>query len=82
MEEGRLDGVLAAAGIQYICPALEYDSHEFDRMLKVNVTGCFNVARAGAKQMIKAGNGGSILMVGSMSGTVANKVKFARFGPF
>ncbi|RPA83494.1 NAD(P)-binding protein [Ascobolus immersus RN42] len=72
-EEGHIDGVLAAAGIQNICPALEYKSEDFDKMLRVNVTGCFNVARAGAKQMVEAGNGGSILMIASMSGSIANK---------
>jgi NAD(P)-dependent dehydrogenase (short-subunit alcohol dehydrogenase family) len=72
-EGGHVDGVLAAAGIQNICPALDYKSEDFDKMLRVNLTGCFNVARAGAKQMIEAGNGGNILMVASISGWVANQ---------
>lgn len=33
-------------------------------------------AQAAAKQMISFGNGGSIVMIASMSGTVANRVYF------
>ena len=42
--------------------------------MKVNVTGVFMTAQAVAKEMIRHGKGGSIVMIGSMSGTVANKV--------
>jgi len=44
--------------------------------LQVNITGVFMTAQAVAKEMIRWGNGGSIAMIASMSGTVANKVCF------
>jgi NAD(P)-dependent dehydrogenase (short-subunit alcohol dehydrogenase family) len=44
-------------------------------MFEINVTGVFMTAQAVAKHMIKSGNGGSIVMIGSMSGTVANRVR-------
>lgn len=44
-------------------------------MLEVNVTGVFMTAQAVAKQMIRFGNGGSIAMIASMSGTIANRVR-------
>lgn len=72
-KHGRLDGLVAAAGIQQETPALEYTSKDCDTMMSVNVTGCFMTAQAAAKQMIKFGNGGSIVMIASMSGTVANR---------
>lgn len=75
-KHGRLDGLVAAAGIQQETPALEYTSKDCDTMMSVNVTGCFMTAQAAAKQMIKFGNGGSIVMIASMSGTVANRVCF------
>ena len=73
---GRLDGLIAAAGIQQETPALEYTAKDSDMMMSINVTGCFMTAQAAAKQMVRFGNGGSIVMIASMSGTVANRVSF------
>jgi NAD(P)-dependent dehydrogenase (short-subunit alcohol dehydrogenase family) len=73
-EHGRLDGLIAAAGIQQETPALEYTAEDANRMFEVNITGVFMTAQAAAKQMIRYGNGGSIVMIASMSGTVANRV--------
>ncbi|RDW89733.1 putative sorbitol utilization protein SOU2-1 [Coleophoma cylindrospora] len=70
---GRLDGLIAAAGIQQETTALDYTAEDCDRMMSVNVTGCFMTAQAAAKQMIRFGNGGSIVMIASMSGTIANR---------
>jgi NAD(P)-dependent dehydrogenase (short-subunit alcohol dehydrogenase family) len=47
------------------------------KMFAVNVTGVFMTSQAVAKQMIRFGNGGSIVMIASMSGTVANRVSVA-----
>lgn len=73
-QEGRLDGLVAAAGIQQETPALEYTAKDANTMFEINVTGVFMTAQAVAKQMIRFGNGGSIVMIASMSGTIANKV--------
>lgn len=43
-------------------------------MFEINITGVFMTAQAVAKQMIKFGDGGSIVMIASMSGSIANKV--------
>ena len=72
----RLDGLVAAAGIQQETPALEYTAADCDKILGVNVTGVFMTAQAAAKQMIRFGNGGSIVLIASMSGTIANRVCF------
>ncbi|KAF2229618.1 NAD(P)-binding protein [Viridothelium virens] len=72
-EHGRLDGLIAAAGIQQEIPAIEYPAEEIDNILHINVTGVFMTAQAAARQMIKYGRGGSICLIGSMSGTIANR---------
>ncbi|KAI1338289.1 hypothetical protein F5Y15DRAFT_416935 [Xylariaceae sp. FL0016] len=72
-KHGRLDGLLAAAGIQQETPALDYTAADSDRMLGVNVTGCLMTAQAVARQMVRLGCPGSIVMIASMSGTVANR---------
>ncbi|KAB8078371.1 hypothetical protein BDV29DRAFT_166603 [Aspergillus leporis] len=71
--EGRMDGLVAAAGIQQETPALEYSAKDANTMFEVNVTGVFMTAQAVAKQMIRFGNGGSIALIASMSGTIANR---------
>lgn len=73
-KEGRIDGLLAAAGVQQETSALEYTAMDSNTMFEINVTGVFMTAQAVAKQMIRFGNGGSIAMIASMSGAVANKV--------
>lgn len=74
-EHGRMDGLIAAAGIQQETPALEYSARDANMMFEVNITGVFMTAQAVAKQMIRFGNGGSIAMIASMSATVANRVR-------
>ena len=72
-KEGRLDGLIAAAGIQQETPALEYSREDADKMLGVNVTGVFMTAQAVARVMVENGWTGSMVLIGSMSGTVANR---------
>ncbi|KAI1932234.1 hypothetical protein LOZ58_003360 [Ophidiomyces ophidiicola] len=71
--EGRIDGLIAAAGIQQETPALEYTAQDANMMFEVNITGVFMTAQAVAKQMIRFKKGGSIVLIASMSGTIANR---------
>lgn len=71
---GRLDGLIAAAGIQQETNALDYTAKDANLMFEINITGVFMTAQAVAKQMIKYGNGGSIAMIASMSAHIANRV--------
>ena len=73
-KHGRMDGLIAAAGIQQETTALEYTAKDANMMLEINITGVFMTAQAVAKQMINFGSGGSIALIASMSGTVANRV--------
>ncbi|KXX76116.1 D-arabinitol 2-dehydrogenase [ribulose-forming] [Madurella mycetomatis] len=72
-EHQRLDGVVAAAGVQQVTPALDYTAEDVARMLDINYTGVFMTATAAARQMFKYKTPGSICMIASMSGLVANK---------
>ncbi|KAI0178817.1 NAD(P)-binding protein [Hypoxylon sp. FL1284] len=71
--DGRLDGLIAAAGIQQETPALDYTAEDSNRMLGVNVTGCLMTAQAVARHMYQNDNPGSIVLIASMSGSVANR---------
>ncbi|RWA06899.1 hypothetical protein EKO27_g8206 [Xylaria grammica] len=72
-KHGRIDGLIAAAGIQQETPALEYNAADADRMLGVNVTGVLMTAQAVARQMTRLGSTGSLVLIASMSGTIANR---------
>ncbi|KAK3655148.1 hypothetical protein LTR56_003569 [Elasticomyces elasticus] len=63
--QGKLDGLIAAAGIQQETSALEYTQKDANTM--------FEATQAVAKEMIRHGRGGSIAIIASMSGTVANR---------
>lgn len=80
-KEGRIDGLIAAAGIQQETPALEYTAEDANRMFEVNITGVFMTAQAVAKQMIRFGKGGSIVLIASMSASVANRVGILLYFP-
>jgi NAD(P)-dependent dehydrogenase (short-subunit alcohol dehydrogenase family) len=72
-EHQRLDGLIAAAGVNHVATAIEHSPADIDEVMSINYTGVFICATAAAKQMMKFKIRGSILLVASMSGIVANK---------
>lgn len=73
---GRLDGVFNNAGIGGMSPATDYTDEDFLRIIDINLTGVFRVARASLKVMYGQGSGGivncaSILGVFGQSMTAA-----------
>lgn len=68
-----LYGTIACAGIQQKIPAVDYPLDGFRRMLDVNVIGTFLTVKHTARIFIKAKTPGSIVMIASMSGQVANR---------
>lgn len=75
---GRMDGLIAAAGIQQEIPALNYAASDVNRMQEINVTGVLMTAQAVAKQMIRHGTPGSLVLIASMSATVANRARLPK----
>ncbi|KAK1671841.1 short-chain dehydrogenase [Colletotrichum godetiae] len=71
-ENQGLHGLIAAAGIQQITPSTEYTADDVEKMLAVNYTGVFMSATSVARQMIRYKSRGSICMIASMSGLIAN----------
>jgi acetoin reductase-like protein len=57
-ELGRLDTMVANAGIAQVKPLLELTPEDVQRMLTVNVAGVHYCFQAAAKQMISQGEGG------------------------
>lgn len=68
-------GVIACAGLQQKVPALHYDAQDFERILRVNVTGTFLTAKLTARILVEKKRPGSIVLISSMSGQIANRVR-------
>ncbi|KAI0792908.1 sorbose reductase sou1 [Abortiporus biennis] len=72
--EGRMDVCVAAAGIlKDHISCLEYPAKEFREVMDVNVNGVLFTAQAAGRQMLRFGNGGSIVLIASMSGSITNQ---------
>ena len=69
----RWEGVIAEAGIQQLTPAMEYTDEDAGKMMSVNYTGVMMTAKSAAQQMFRYKCHGSICMIASMSGLIANK---------
>ena len=67
---GRLDAIVNNAGVNVRKPALELTPDEFDSVLRVNLKGCYNGARAAGKVFVAQGSG-KVINVSSILGSVA-----------
>jgi len=68
---GKIDSVVASAGIVENYTAFDYPSDRIKRLYDINVHGAFYTAREAARNMIPQG-GGSITLVASMSANIIN----------
>lgn len=67
-ELGRLDIVVANAGIVSWGRFWEMTVERWKDMIDINLTGVFNTLRAAAPAMIESGNGGAIVATSSVAG--------------
>jgi 3-oxoacyl-[acyl-carrier protein] reductase len=68
---GRLDVVIANAGITNFGSFLEYTPEAFDRLTAVNLRGAYFTAQAGAQAMIARNLPGRIILTSSVTGIQA-----------
>jgi NAD(P)-dependent dehydrogenase (short-subunit alcohol dehydrogenase family) len=70
-EFGKLDILVANAGIVHAAEFLDLEEKDFDRVLSVNLKGVFLAGQAAARQMVKQGKGGSIINMSSVNAVLA-----------
>ena len=68
---GRLDVVVANAGVLSWGRIWEMSEEQWDTVVDVNLNGTWRTIRAAVPAMIEAGNGGSIIIVSSSAGLKA-----------
>ena len=70
---GKLDILVANAGITTFGDFLEYQPESMNNLLKINLFGTFFLTQEVTKQMISQARGGSILLTSSVTGHQAHK---------
>jgi (+)-trans-carveol dehydrogenase len=65
---GRLDIIVANAGIFSFAPVLELSEEAWRDVIDVNLTGVWRTCVAAVPAMIAAGNGGSVILTSSVAG--------------
>jgi NAD(P)-dependent dehydrogenase (short-subunit alcohol dehydrogenase family) len=70
-EFGRIDVLVANAGIVHAAEFLDLKEEDFDRVIAVNLKGIFLAGQAAARQMVKQGEGGAIINMSSVNAVLA-----------
>lgn len=70
-----LRSLVNCAGIQQMKEAIDYPMDGFRRIMEVNVAGSYIVAKQFARTVRSEGSTGSIVLIASMSGQIANRVR-------
>ena len=69
---GDVNTVVTCAGIEKHGAGQDFAEEDFDRIIDVNLKGTWLAARSAVRAMIKAGHGGTVVMIGSINSIVGN----------
>ena len=72
---GGVDILISNAGIQIISALVDFKFEDWRKLMAIHLDGAFLTARAAMRAMIKSGNGGTILLMGSVHSHLASPLK-------
>ena len=72
---GSVDVLVSNAGIQHIEAVDKLELSDWRKLLSIHLDGAFLTSKACLKHMYQAGNGGSIIFMGSVHSKLASKLK-------
>lgn len=72
---GTVDVLISNAGIQIISPIVDLEFAQWKKMLAIHLDGAFLTTRACMRVMVKNGNGGAIIYMGSVHSHEASPLK-------
>jgi gluconate 5-dehydrogenase len=79
-EYGKINILFNAAGIAQREPAVDLPIDDWQKVMDVNVKGTLLCSRAVAREMIRQGQGGNIITVGSVRGFHAHEGGYSAYG--
>ena len=68
---GRVDILINNAGVTHACDFLDLAEEDFERVLAINLKSMFLCGQAVAREMVKQGQGGSIINMSSVNAELA-----------
>lgn len=71
-EHGRIDNLVTSAGFTENFEAIAYPIERMRKLFAVNVDGTYLFATAVARHLIDRNSKGSMVFIGSMSGSIVN----------
>ena len=69
---GGLDVMIGNAAVLHPADILELEEEDFDRVVRVNLKGCYLTGRAAARQMVAQERGGAIIHMSSIQAYITN----------
>jgi len=76
---GRVDILVAASGINKVSKIVDQKAEDFLDVMDANVTQSWLIARAAARQMLKQGQGGKIILMSSARGLLGHPAGYTAY---
>jgi NAD(P)-dependent dehydrogenase (short-subunit alcohol dehydrogenase family) len=76
---GRVDILVAASGINKVSKIVDQKAEDFLDVMDANVTQSWLIARAAARQMLKQGDGGKIVLMSSARGLLGHPAGYTAY---